>query len=226
MRNLKKKLLMAAVLLAFTAGASALGNTADAASLSAKDSSGPISNVGRDYLISLIEADRAGGHVIHRAVNPESQAANDDATPETAPDETAVFPDGPNGQNPRMERKAPPDRQYRQGGRDGRPSYGPGEHHRYHGESENRDRHFRHEREEHRFERDGDHGDPSSCPRLEEAERHHHHRDYRFGPNGEQRHHGEWKGGDNSKFHDRNGNTRHDDGEETPPPPPPQDAQF
>lgn len=116
MRNLKKKLLMAAVLLAFTAGASALGNTADAASLSAKDSSGPISNVGRDYRISLIEADRAGGHVIHRAVNPESQAANDDATPETAPDETAVFPDGPNGQNPRMERKAPPDRQYRQGG--------------------------------------------------------------------------------------------------------------
>lgn len=43
MRNLKKKILMAAVLLAFTAGASALGNAADAASLSAKDPSGPIS---------------------------------------------------------------------------------------------------------------------------------------------------------------------------------------
>ena len=54
MRNLKKKILMAAVLLAFTAGASTLGNTADAASLSAKDPSGPISNVGRDYRISLI----------------------------------------------------------------------------------------------------------------------------------------------------------------------------
>lgn len=229
MRNLKKQLLLAAVLLAFTAGASALGSTADAASLSAKDPSGPISNVGRDYRISLIEADRAGGHVVHRAVNTEEQASTskEEAAPDVNPEPSNIRPNGPEGRGPRMGRNGPPERQYRGGDENNRPSYGPGEHRRYHGwDNENGDPHFRHDRVEHRFHRDGAPGDPSSCPRADEPERHQHHRDYRFGPNGERRHHGEWKGGDNSEIHDRNGYARRDRGDETPPPPPPQDTRF
>lgn len=226
MRNLKRKLLLAAAVLAFTAGTSALGSTASAAILSAGEPSGPISNVGRDYRISLMEADRAGGHVIHRAVNAEKQAAADTA-PEAKPDTSDITPNALEDRGPGMRRNGPPDRQYRQQDRDDRPAQGPGMHRQAPVEDgEYNGHHARHHGEGPEFHRDGREGDPSNCPGDDGFRNGPHHRDFRYGRHGERRHHGEWKGGDSSEIHDRNGRIHRDRGDETPPPPPPQDAQF
>ena len=82
MRNLKRTILAAALLISLSAAGAAMGNGVSAASLEAKEPAGPVSNTGRDYRIALINADRSNGPVIHRPmkeeVRPEKPAAPSD----------------------------------------------------------------------------------------------------------------------------------------------------
>lgn len=82
MRNLKRTMLAAALLISLSAAGAAMGNGVSAASLEAKEPTGPVSSTGRDYRIALINADRSNGPVIHRPmkeeVRPEKPAAPSD----------------------------------------------------------------------------------------------------------------------------------------------------
>ena len=62
MRNLKRTILTAALLISFSAAGAALGNDVSAASLQAAEPAGPVSNTGRDYRIALINAENTRGH--------------------------------------------------------------------------------------------------------------------------------------------------------------------
>ena len=70
MRNLKRTILAAALLLSFSAAGAALGNDVSAASLQA---AGPVSNTGRDYRIALINAENTRGPVIHKPLKEEKE---------------------------------------------------------------------------------------------------------------------------------------------------------
>ena len=96
MRNLKRTILAAALLLSFSAAGAALGNDVSAASLQAAEPAGPVSNTGRDYRIALINAENTRGPVIHKPLKEEkenpvsrpgetSDANEDSAYSETAP---------------------------------------------------------------------------------------------------------------------------------------------
>lgn len=82
MRNLKRTILAAALLISLSAAGAAMGNGVSAASLEAKEPAGPVSSTGRDYRIALINADRSNGPVIHRPMKeelrPEKPAAPSD----------------------------------------------------------------------------------------------------------------------------------------------------
>lgn len=82
MRNLKRTMLAAALLISLSAAGAAMGNGVSAASLEPKEPAGPVSSTGRDYRIALINADRSNGPVIHRPmkeeVRPEKPAAPSD----------------------------------------------------------------------------------------------------------------------------------------------------
>lgn len=71
MRNLKRTMLAAALLISLSAAGAAMGNGVSAASLEAKEPAGPVSSTGRDYRIALINADRSNGSVIHRPMKEE-----------------------------------------------------------------------------------------------------------------------------------------------------------
>ena len=71
MRNLKRTILAAALLLSFSAAGAALGNDVSAASLQAAEPAGPVSNTGRDYRIALINAENTRGPVIHKPLKEE-----------------------------------------------------------------------------------------------------------------------------------------------------------
>ena len=71
MRNLKRTILAAALLLSFSAAGAALGNDVSAASLQAAEPAGPVSNTGRDYRIALINAENSRGPVIHKPLKEE-----------------------------------------------------------------------------------------------------------------------------------------------------------
>lgn len=73
MRNLKRTILAAALLLSFSAAGAALGNDVSAASLQAAESAGPVSNTGRDYRIALINAENTRGPVIHKPLKEEKE---------------------------------------------------------------------------------------------------------------------------------------------------------
>lgn len=82
MRNLKRTMLAAALLISLSAAGAAMGNGVSAASLEAKEPAGPVSSTGRDYRIALINADRSNGPVIHKPMKeelrPEKPAAPSD----------------------------------------------------------------------------------------------------------------------------------------------------
>lgn len=71
MRNLKRTILTAALLISFSAAGAALGNDVSAASLQAAEPAGPVSNTGRDYRIALINAENTRGPVIHKPLKEE-----------------------------------------------------------------------------------------------------------------------------------------------------------
>ncbi len=73
MRNLKRTILGAALLLSFSAAGAALGNDVSAASLQAAEPAGPVSNTGRDYRIALINAENTRGPVIHKPLKEEKE---------------------------------------------------------------------------------------------------------------------------------------------------------
>ena len=73
MRNLKKPILAAALLISFSAAGAALGNDVSAASLQAAEPAGPVSNTGRDYRIALINAENTRGPVIHKPLKEEKE---------------------------------------------------------------------------------------------------------------------------------------------------------
>ena len=73
MRNLKRTILAAALLLSFSAAGAALGNDVSAASLQATEPAGPVSNTGRDYRIALINAENTRGPVIHKPLKEEKE---------------------------------------------------------------------------------------------------------------------------------------------------------
>ncbi|WP_303229832.1 hypothetical protein [Dialister succinatiphilus] len=73
MRNLKRTILAAALLLSFSAAGAALGNDVSAASLQAAEPAGPVSNTGRDYRIALINAENSRGPVIHKPLKEEKE---------------------------------------------------------------------------------------------------------------------------------------------------------
>lgn len=95
MRNLKKTILAAALLISFSAAGAALGNDVSAASLQAAEPAGPVSNTGRDYRIALINAENTRGPVIHKPLKDEKEnpsrprdvkdAGEDSTYRETAP---------------------------------------------------------------------------------------------------------------------------------------------
>lgn len=82
MRNLKRTMLAAALLISISAAGAAMGNGVSAASLEAKEPAGPVSSTGRDYRIALINADRSNGPIIHKPMKeelrPEKTAAPSD----------------------------------------------------------------------------------------------------------------------------------------------------
>lgn len=73
MRNLKRTILAAALLLSFSAAGAALRNDVSAASLQAAEPAGPVSNTGRDYRIALINAENTRGPVIHKPLKEEKE---------------------------------------------------------------------------------------------------------------------------------------------------------
>lgn len=73
MRNLKRTIFAAALLLSFSATGAALGNDVSAASLQAAEPAGPVSNTGRDYRIALINAENTRGPVIHKPLKEEKE---------------------------------------------------------------------------------------------------------------------------------------------------------
>lgn len=95
MRNLKRTILAAALLISFSAAGAALGNDVSAASLQAAEPAGPVSNTGRDYRIALINAENTRGPVIHKPLKDEKEnpsrprdvkdAGEDSTYRETAP---------------------------------------------------------------------------------------------------------------------------------------------
>ncbi len=94
MRNLKRTILAAALLISFSAAGAALGNDVSAASLQAAEPAGPVSNTGRDYRIALINAENTRGPVIHKPLkdekeNPSRPGETNDANEGSAYRETA-----------------------------------------------------------------------------------------------------------------------------------------
>ena len=73
MRNLKRTIFAAALLLSFSAAGASLGNDVSAASLQAAEPAGPVSNTGRDYRIALINAENTRGPVIHKPLKEEKE---------------------------------------------------------------------------------------------------------------------------------------------------------
>ena len=73
MRNLKRTILAAALLISFSAAGATLGNDVSAASLQAAEPAGPVSNTGRDYRIALINAENSRGPVIHKPLKEEKE---------------------------------------------------------------------------------------------------------------------------------------------------------
>ena len=88
MRNLKRTILAAALLLSFSAAGAALGNDVSAASLQAAEPAGPVSNTGRDYRIALINAENTRGPVIHKPLKEEKE------NPVSRPGETSDANEG------------------------------------------------------------------------------------------------------------------------------------
>ena len=162
MRNLKRTIFAAALLLSFSAAGAALGNDVSAASLQAAEPAGPVSNTGRDYRIALINAENTRGPVIHKPLKEEKE------NPVSRPGETSDANEGsaysetaPSLRHHDREesRNLEEHRQHRFDKDDNDRDHRFGEHHQHRFGKEDNDRDHRFdERRQHRFDKDKDPG--------------------------------------------------------------------
>lgn len=181
MRNLKRTIFAAALLLSFSAAGAALGNDVSAASLQAAEPAGPVSNTGRDYLIALINAENSRGPVIHKPLKEEKGTPvsrpweTNDANEGSAYSETAPSlrhhdrEESRNLEEHRQHRfhkdgsdkdhRFDEHRQHRFDKDDNDRDHRFGEHHQHRFDKEDNDRDHRFdERRQHRFDKDKDPG--------------------------------------------------------------------
>ena len=207
MRNLKRTILAAALLLSFSAAGAVLGNDVSAASLQAAEPAGPVSNTGRDYRIALINAENTRGPVIHKPLKEEKE------NPVSRPRETSDANEGS-----AYSETAPSlrhhDREKSQRLKEHR-------HHRFDKDHSDRGHRFD-ERRQHRFDKD----DNDRDHRFDEHRQHRfdkddNDRDHRFD---EHRQHRFDK--DKDPGRGRPGGRHHDRGERKSALPQPEDARF
>lgn len=139
MRNLKRTILAAALLISFSAAGAALGNDVSAASLQAAEPAGPVSNTGRDYRIALINAENTRGPVIHKPLKEEKK------NPVFRPRETSDANEGS-----AYREDAP---SFRHHGREERQNLEEHRQHRFHKDDNDRGHRFNKHRQ-HRFDKD------------------------------------------------------------------------
>lgn len=166
MRNLKRTMLAAALLISLSAAGAAMGNGVSAASLEAKEPAGPVSSTGRDYRIALINADRSNGSVIHRPmkeeVRPEKPAAPSDEVKDRKGGEdfrdsrSALQRGDKNDDHPYEGRH---ERRFDKDDRDGDHHYDGRRQHRFDKDHKDGDHHYdgRHQRRFDKDDRDGRH---------------------------------------------------------------------
>ena len=158
MRNLKRTILAAALLISFSAAGAALGNDVSAASLQAAEPAGPVSNTGRDYRIALINAENTRGPVIHKPLKEEKE------NPVSRPRETSDANEGsaysetaPSLRHHDREesQRLKEHRQHRFNKDDSDKDHRFDEHHQHRFDKEDNDRGHRFdERRQHRFDKD------------------------------------------------------------------------
>lgn len=207
MRNLKRTIFAAALLLSFSAAGAALGNDVSAASLQAAEPAGPVSNTGRDYRIALINAENTRGPVIHKPLKEEKE------NPVSRPRETSDAHEGS-----AYREDAPSLRRH-----DREESQRLKEHRQHRFDKGHNDRGHRFdERRQHRFDKDDndrDHRFDEHHQRSfdkEDNDRDHHfdeHRQHRFDK-------------DKDPGRGRPGGRHHDRGERKSALPQPEDARF
>ncbi|WP_302482533.1 hypothetical protein [uncultured Dialister sp.] len=207
MRNLKRTILAAALLLFFSAAGAALGNDVSAASLQAAESAGPVSNTGRDYRIALINAENTRGPVIHKPLKEEKEnpvsrlGETNDVNEGSAYSETAPSLRHHDREDSQRLEEHRQHRFHKDGSNKGRRF---DEHHQRRFDKEDNDRgHHFDERRQHRFDKD----DNDRDHRFDE------HRQRRFDK-------------DKDPGRGRPGGRHHDRGERRSALPQPEDARF
>lgn len=209
MRNLKRTMLAAALLISLSAAGAAMGNGVSAASLEAKEPAGPVSSTGRDYRIALINADRSNGPVTHRPMKEEVRPKKTAAPSDEVKDRKG-------GEDFRDSRSA-----LQRGDKDDNHPYEGRHERRFDKDDRDGDHHYD-GRRQHRFgkdDRDGDH-------RCDERHQRRFDKDHRDGDhhyNGRRQRH--FDKNDRDERHHYDGR-RHDRNGRGPVPRAPEDAQF
>ena len=226
MRNLKRTILAAALLLSFSAAGAALGNDVSAASLQAAEPAGPVSNTGRDYRIALINAENTRGPVIHKPLKEEKEnpvsrpGETNDANEGSAYRETSPFL---RHHDREESQRLKEHRQHRFDKDDSDKGHRFDEHHQRRFDKEDNDRGHRFdERRQHRFDKDDNdrdhHFDEHRQRRFDKDDND---RDHRFD---EHRQHRFDK--DKDPGRGRPGGRHHDRGERKSAAMQPEDARF
>ena len=162
MRNLKRTILAAALLISFSAAGAALGNDVSAASLQAAEPAGPVSNTGRDYRIALINAENSRGPVIHKPLKEEkgtpvsrSEKVRDSKEDSTYREDAPSLRHHDREESQRLEEH----RQHRFDKDDNDRDHHFDEHHQHRFDKDDNDRDHRFdEHRQHRFDKDKDPG--------------------------------------------------------------------
>ena len=161
MRNLKRTILAAALLISFSAAGAALGNDVSAASLQAAEPAGPVSNTGRDYRIALINAENTRGPVIHKPLKEEKENPSRPRDVKDAGEGSAYREDAPSLRHHDKEesQNLEEHRQHRFHKDDNDRGHRFNKHrqHRFDKDDNDRDHHFD-EHRQHRFDKDKDPG--------------------------------------------------------------------
>ncbi len=206
MRNLKRTILAAALLLSFSATGAALGNDVSAASLQAAEPAGPVSNTGRDYRIALINAENSRGPVIHKPLKEEKENPSRPRDVKDAGEGSTYREGAPSLHHHDREesQRLKEHRQHRFDKDDSDKGHRFDEHHQRRFDKEDNDRGHRFdERRQHRFDKD----DNDRDRRFDE------HRQHRFDK-------------DKDPGRGRPGGRHHDRGERRSALPQPEDARF
>lgn len=226
MRNLKRTILAAALLLSFSAAGAALGNDVSAASLQAAEPAGPVSNTGRDYRIALINAENTRGPVIHKPLKEEKEnpvsrpGETSDANKGSAYSETAPSlrrHDREDSQRLEERRQHRFDKDHSD--RDRR--FDERRQHRFDKDDNDRDHHFDEHRQRRFDKEDNDRDHRFDERRQRRFDKDHNDRDHRFDEHRQRRF-----DKDKDPGRGRPGGRHHDRNERRSAAPQPEDAQF